>query len=302
MKLPHHNRYDYRSIKNRKDYSWPGGKRLAFYIGVNIEHFSFGNGLSHAISTQQPHPDPRTFSWLDYGNRVGVWRLLDLLDDLKLPACHLVNTTVFDYAPDIAEAIKARGDEIIGHGRTNAERQGQMWEEDETRFLQYIREKITQHGGEAPRGWMAPWMSQSLLTPDLLEETGFRFAMDWPFDDQPVWMRTRSGRIMSLPYPLEINDSPQIVVQKHSAEEFAQTIIDQFDEMVEQCEDQPLVCGIALHTMVVGQPFRLRALRRALRHIVEHPLFDRVWLTRPGEIYDHCCSLPAGTIPGDEQQ
>jgi peptidoglycan/xylan/chitin deacetylase (PgdA/CDA1 family) len=300
MKLPHHNRYEYRSIKNRADYSWPNGKRLALYFGINIEHFSFAQGMRHAISTQQVPPDPRTFSWLDYGNRVGVWRLFDLFDDLKLPACHLINTTVFDYAPDIVEAIRARGDEIIGHGRTNAEKQGDMWEEDEARFLGYIHDKIRTHGGSAPRGWMAPWMSQSAVTPDLLDETGFRFAMDWPFDDQPIWMRTRNGRLLSMPYPLEINDSPQIVVQKHTGEQFAQSIIDQFDEMIEQSEKQPLVCGIALHTMVVGQPFRLRALRRALQHIVSHPLFDRVWLTRPGAIYDHCCSLPEGVIPGSE--
>jgi len=300
LKLPHHNRYEYSAINNRKDYSWPGGKRLALYFGINIEHFSFGHGMRHAISTQQVPPDPRTFSWLDYGNRVGVWRLFDLFDEMKLPACHLINTTVFDYAPDILEAIKARGDEIIGHGRTNAEKQGDMWEEDEARFLAYIHDKIRTDSGTAPRGWMAPWMSQSHVTADLLDETGFRFAMDWPFDDQPIWMRTRNGRLMSLPYPLEINDSPQVVVQKQTGEAFAQSIIDQFDEMIEQSEKQPLVCGIALHTMVVGQPFRLRALRRALQHIVSHPLFDRVWLTRPGAIYDHCCSLPQGTIPGDD--
>ena len=298
MRLPHHDRYDYVPITERPDYSWPEGKRLALYFGINIEHFSFGPGLRHAISTEQPGPDPRTFSWLDYGNRVGVWRLLELLDAYGLPACHLVNTTVFDYAPQIATAIKARGDEIIGHGRTNAEKLGVMWEEDEARTLGYIRDQVERHGGTAPRGWMAPWMSQSTVTPDLLDEAGFRFVMDWPFDDQPIWMRTRNGRILSLPYPLEINDSPQIVVQRHTGEQFAQSIVDQFDEMVEQSERQPLVCGIALHTMVVGQPFRLRALRRAIDHIVNHPLFNRVWVTRPGAIYDHCVQIPEGVIPG----
>ena len=299
MQLPHHQRYSYSPIHRRADYSWPGGKRLALYFGVNIEHFAFDRGLRHSTTTTQPTPDPRTFSWLDYGNRVGVWRLFELFDQMGLPACHLINTTLFHYAPDIVRAIRARGDEIIGHGRTNAERQAGMWEEDEARWLAYIRDEIVEHGGAAPRGWMAPWMSQTAITPDLLDEAGYRFVMDWPFDDQPIWMRTRKGRILSVPYPLEINDSPQILVQKHTATEFAEAIIDQFDEMVEQSERQPLVCGIALHAMVVGQPFRLRALRRALKHIVEHPLFDRVWVTRPGAIYEHCLSLPPGTIPGD---
>lgn len=297
MILPHHNRYDYVPLPKRRDYAWPEGKRLAFYIGLNIEHFAFGAGLSHSLSTPLPGLDHRAFTWCDYGNRVGVWRIFDMLDQLGLPAGHLTNTAVFDYAPDIVQAIKARGDEIIGHGRTNSERQGLLWEEDELRLLRQIREDILQHTGQDVRGWMSPWMSVSHQTPDLLKEAGYTFLMDWPGDDQPIWMRTRSGKMLSLPYPFELNDSPQILVRHHTAEDFERMIIDQFDEMLEQSEKQPLVCGIALHTMVVGQPYRLRALRRALKHIVEHPQRDRVWFTRPGAIYDHIAGLPEGLVP-----
>jgi peptidoglycan/xylan/chitin deacetylase (PgdA/CDA1 family) len=300
MRLPYHNRYSYSAIKNRPTYNWPEGKKLALYIGINIEHFAFGTGLGHSVSAELPPPDPRTFAWRDYGNRVGVWRIFDLLDQLGLPAAHLVNTTIFDYAPEILSSIKARGDEIIGHGRTNAERQGQLWEEDEARVIGYVRDQIERHSGQRARGWMGPWMSQSHVTPDLLKEAGFEFLMDWPADDQPLWMKTRSGPIMSVPYPLEINDSPQLLVRRHTAVQFEEMIIEQFEEMLDQSEQQPLVCGIALHTMVVGQPYRLRSLRRALQHIVNHPNRDKVWFTRPGEIYDHCAALPAGTMPRPE--
>lgn len=300
MRLPHHERYDYSALPSRPNYDWPGGKRLAIYLGINIEHFAFGTGLGHSVSTELPQPDPRTFSWRDYGNRVGVWRLFDLLDELSLPACHLVNTTVFDYAPEILGPIKERKDEIIGHGRTNAERQGQMWEEDEARLIAQVRDAITEHGGHSPRGWMGPWMSQSRVTPDLLKEAGFDFLMDWPCDDQPIWLRTRAGKLMSVPYPLEINDSPMILVRHHTAVEFEQMIVDQFDEMIEEAERRPLVCGIALHTMIVGHPYRLRALRRALKHIVDHPRRDKIWFTRPGEIFDHCATLPPGVVPGSK--
>ncbi|WP_198952719.1 MULTISPECIES: polysaccharide deacetylase family protein [unclassified Achromobacter] len=296
LELPHHGRYPYSAITQRPDYSWPGGKRLAIYLALNIEHFAFGDGLGHAMTNTLPGIDPRTFAWRDYGNRVGVWRLLELLDDLRAPACHLVNTTVMDYAPAITEAIMARGDEVIGHGRTNAERQGQWWEVDEKRVLEEVRDKIVQHTGRAPRGWMGPWMSQSRVTPDLLQETGFKFEMDWPGDDQPIWMKTRQGRLMSMPYSLEINDSPQIIVRHHTGEDFATMIVHQFEEMLRQSERQPLVLGIALHTMIVGQPYRLYALRKALEHIVNHPQADKVWLTRPGEIYDHLMTLPEGTV------
>lgn len=296
LELPHHGRYPYSAITQRPDYSWPEGKRLAIYLALNIEHFAFGDGLGHAMTNTLPGIDPRTFAWRDYGNRVGVWRLLELLDDLQAPACHLVNTTVMDYAPAITEAIMARGDEVIGHGRTNAERQGQWWEVDEKRVIEEVRDKIMQHTGRAPRGWMGPWMSQSRVTPDLLQETGFKFEMDWPGDDQPIWMKTRQGRLMSMPYSLEINDSPQIIVRHHTGEDFATMIVHQFEEMLRQSERQPLVLGIALHTMIVGQPYRLYALRKALEHIVNHPQADKVWLTRPGEIYDHLMTLPEGTV------
>ncbi len=297
MILPHHNRYPYSPIHKRPDYSWPEGKRLAFYIGLNIEHFAFGAGLSHSLSTPLPGLDHRAFTWCDYGNRIGVWRILELLDDLGLPASHLMNTAVFDYAPDIVEAINARNDEIIGHGRTNAERQGLLWEEDEARLLDQVRNDIKRCSGQNVRGWMSPWMSVSPQTPDLLQENGFKFLMDWPGDDQPVWMKTRSGNMLSLPYPFEINDSPQLLVRHHAPDEFERMIIDQFEEMLDQSAKQPLVCGIALHTMIVGQPYRLRALRRALQHIANHPKRELVWFTRPGEIYDHIAQLPAGTVP-----
>ncbi|WP_313697898.1 polysaccharide deacetylase family protein [Achromobacter sp.] len=297
MLLPYHDRYPYSAIPERCNYNWPQGKRLAVYLGLNIEHFAFGAGRGHNLGAELPQPDVRGFAWRDYGNRVGVWRLLDLFDELELPAAHLLNTVLFDYAPQISERLLARGDEIIGHGRTNAEAQGHLWPADERRLLLEVRDAIKTHTGQDVRGWMGPWMSQSHQTPELLVETGYKFVMDWPADDQPVWMSTQQGRLMSVPYPLEINDSPQMLVRRHSAVDFEQMIIDQFDEMLAQSARQPLVCGIALHTMIVGQPYRLRALRRALKHIVEHPERDKIWFTRPGAIYDHCAALGAGTMP-----
>jgi len=160
-----------------------------------------------------------------------------------------------------------------------------------------VREAIKRHTGQDVRGWMGPWMSQSHQTPELLVETGYKFVMDWPADDQPLWMRTRQGPLMSVPYPLEINDSPQMLVRRHTPQDFEHMIIEQFEEMLEQSTRQPLVFGIALHTMIVGQPYRLRSLRRALKYIARHPQRDRLWFTRPGEIYDHCAALPPAILP-----
>ena len=144
---------------------------------------------------------------------------------------------------------------------------------------------------------MGPAAAESNVTPDLLKEAGYTYVMDWPADDQPFWLRTRSGPILSVPYPAELNDSASIIHRENTAREFADMIVDQFDEMVEQCVAQPLVMTLSLHPFVVGQPFRLPPLRKALEHCVEHPKRDRVWWTTPGAVADVCYALPPGTIP-----
>jgi hypothetical protein len=138
------------------------------------------------------------------------------------------------------------------------------------------------------------------VTLDLLKEAGYRYVLDWPIDDQPVWLKTRSGRLLSVPYPIEINDSPAMLTRRHTASDFTEMVVDHFEEMLSQSRRQPLVCGLSLHTFVAGQPFRLRQLRRALQHIVQHPDRERVWITRPVDIADRIEALPAGTVPGDE--
>ncbi len=143
---------------------------------------------------------------------------------------------------------------------------------------------------------MSPWLSNSSVTPDLLQEAGYRYFMDWTMDDQPIWMKTRGGRILSMPYPVEVNDTRGIVWYRHTADEFADMIIDQFDQMLEQTEKQPLVCPISLHPFVVGRPYRIRRLRRAFEYIVAHR--DEIWLTHPHKICEHVENLPSGIVPG----
>lgn len=300
MKLPHHGRCDFIPIHKRPDYTWPGGRRLAAHFAFNIEHFAFARGEKGMVPTAEtPPPDHRNFCWRDYGLRVGVWRLFDLFDKLGLPAHHLLNTAVYDYAPDILDRIRERGDEIVAHGRTNSELGGTyLWEADEARYVAEVTDTIRRHEGKAPGGWMAPWMSQSTVTPDLLKEAGYKYMMDWPLDDQPVWLKTRSGPILSVPYPLEINDAPQMIQRRHTASEFTEMIIDQFEQLLEQSEEQPLVFSVSLHAQVVGQPFRLRQLARALQYIAEHKMRDKIWFTRPSEIAAHIESLPPGIVPG----
>ena len=146
---------------------------------------------------------------------------------------------------------------------------------------------------------MGPAAAESVVTIDLLKEAGYKYVMDWPADDQPFWLKTRSGPILSVPYPAELNNSASIIHRENTAQQFADMIVDQFEEMIEQCAAQPLVMTISLHPFVVGQPFRLPALRRALKHCVEHAKRERVWWTTPGAVADFCYALPPGIIPGE---
>lgn len=290
--LPDHGRFAYRPITRRPHYEWPNGARLAVYLALNLEHFAFGEGLGAMIGPASPQPDVLNHAWREYGNRVGAWRCLELFDQLGLPSAALVNTALYDHCPELVAACVARGDEIVGHGHSNAERQGVLDEASERELLQLCRDRVRQHSGREPTGWLSPWISESRLTPDLLTETGYRYTLNWCHDDQPTRLSTRDGQgLWAIPYPQELNDIPMIVGRQLDGKDFAQMIVDHFDEMREQSRQQPLVMGIALHPYLVGQPYRLRHLRRALQHLVAARDSGEVWFTTPGAICQHMDQL-----------
>ena len=295
--LPTHGRYVHSNIIDRPDYSWPDGKRLAVYVAINIEQFAFGEGKGAAIAPPDQATSHSVYSWRDYGNRVGIWRLLQLFEDLDIPIEAQMNLAIYEHCPGIVQALRRRGDEIVGHGISNSYAQEELDEAQETALIEQVTTTIAQHEGEAPTGWMSPWLSNSAVTPDLLEEAGYRYFMDWTCDDQPIWMATRSGgRILAMPYPIECNDTRGIVWYRYTAAEFADMLVDAFDEMLAQSEHQPLVCPWSLHPFVVGRPYRTRHLRRALEHIAAHR--DQIWLTRPRDICAHIEDLTPGVVPG----
>lgn len=294
--LPEHGRFDYSPITRRPDYRWPNGAGLAVYLGFNIEHFAFGEGMGATIGPASPQPDVLNYAWREYGNRVGAWRCLELFDELQLPSAALINTTLYDHCPELIAACVARGDELVGHGHTNAERQGVLPEAAERELLASCRERIERESNVAPQGWLSPWISESAHTTDLLAETGYTYTLNWCHDDQPTRMRTRSGKdFWSIPYPQELNDIPMIVARQMDGKDFAQMIIDNFDEMLRQARRQPLVMGIALHPYIVGQPYRLLHLRKALERIARARDENQIWMTTPGAICGHAARQLTGT-------
>ena len=290
IELKDHGRYDYSPLPERPVYDWPGGKRLAVCLCNNIEVFSFRDGLGSDSAQVGAPQTSRNYAWRDYGNRVGQWYLFELLDDLGLPAAHNFNSLLFDACPQIARRAMERGDEFIGHGRTNAERQDVYDEATERALIAESTDAIARFTGTSPKGWLGPYLAQTPVTLDLLKEAGFDYVLDWPADDQPLWMRTRAGPLMSVPYSIEVNDSPAMVFRQEGHRAFEAMIVDQFDEMLAQSRKRPLVFTIVLHPFVIGQPYRLRALRRALKHILEHR--DALWITTPGAVAEHCKGMP----------
>jgi allantoinase len=287
--LPTPGRFPYSPIVDRPDFTWPGGKRLAVYVALCVEHFSYGSGLGLPYSPGLSHPNTYNWAWREYGNRVGGWRLLELFEEYKLPLSVLLNTECYDHCPDLVAAHRRRGDEIVAHGRTNSEHQNGLDEETERRLIADATQAISNHEGAPPAGWMSPGAHPSARTEDLLAQAGYGYTLDWPMDDQPVWLKTAGGPLLAMPYPHEVNDVPMVVLHDGTASAFADMAIDNLDEMLVQSERQALVYGLTIHTFIVGQPFRIRQFRRVLDHLNRNQ--DRIWFTTAGAVASHYASL-----------
>ena len=283
MPLPSHDRFDYLGITSRPALTWPGGKRLAVYFAVCVEHFPYNeSGLGVSYSAGLPHPNTYNWAWREYGNRVGGYRLAELAREQGIPLTILLNAAVYEHCPELVTEMKGADGEIVAHGMTNAVHPNGLSEADERATIARVTEMVREHDGAAPAGWMSPGANPSRVTEDLLQEAGYGYTLDWPMDDQPTWMKAGSGHILSIPYPHEVNDVPTIVFHDLPADGFARMAIDNFDELLHQAEGQSLVYGITLHTFIAGQPFRIRQIRTAIEHMKQHA--DQVWFTTAGEI------------------
>ena len=272
--------YPYTPLPARPVGTWPNGARLAVVVCVGVESYRFGDGRAEDVLPDVPAPDLVNTAWRDYGNRVGAFRIFEALRGLGIPPTVLLNTDVYDEAPAVLEAARRAGAEIVGHGRSNSDSLSEMTPDVERAYLTHVADRIRAHEGAAPGGWSSPWLSHTPATLNLLAETGYRYLLDLRLDDQPVWLTTESGPLLSIPYNAEINDSSTMIGRQASAHEFADMIVDEFAEL--SATQRPLVMSIVLHSFITGVPFRLRAVRRALERVSTG---DGVWLTTPREIH-----------------
>jgi peptidoglycan/xylan/chitin deacetylase (PgdA/CDA1 family) len=278
-------RYDDSFIFERKPFRWPGNATLAIWIAPNVEVWRYDSPSGQAISPNERGivPDVVNYAWREYGMRVGLWRLADVLDAAGVRATVALNSAVVEAHPKAVDEMKRRRWEFMGHGITNSENLAGLPLERERALIQTALKTIEQATGNRPRGWLGSGLTETYNTLDILAEEGVVYCGDWNSDDQPYPMKVRTGTMISIPYCMEINDIPLFIRKGYTGEQYFQSLVDQFDGLYADSAKHPRVLGIPLHPMITGQPLRSRYLERALAYMKKH---ERVWFATGSEIID----------------
>jgi len=265
-------RLSYSPITERPKLALPGGARLAVWVIVNIEEWDARQPMPRTVLTPpaggSPSPDIPNWAWHEYGNRVGFWRMIEVLDALQIKAVLAINGSAIGTYEPIARAARDRGWEFIGHGFTQKNMQKV---ENEREDIAKTTRAIADYVGRRPRGWLGPGLTETWETPDILVEEGYDYVCDWVLDDQPVELKTRSGPIINVPYTQECNDVAMMLIQHHKASEYRDRAIDQFEQLYADAATSARVMALVVHPYIMGAPHRLRYLREALQHIAGKP-------------------------------
>jgi peptidoglycan/xylan/chitin deacetylase (PgdA/CDA1 family) len=278
-------RFSYSAIVDRPPLAWPGGARVALWVVPNIEHYEYlpRSGAAPDPWPRTPHPDVLGYANRDYGNRVGFWRMLEVLDKYSIRCTASLNLAVLEHFPEIHEAMSSRDWEHMCHGRYNTRAHWGMSETEERAAIAECIALFRKLTGRDFRGWFSPAVSQTVHTADLVADAGISYTCDYYHDDQPTPIRTRSGRtLISLPYAIPTND---MIVYMRNGEgpDFAQAVCDSFDTIYRESAASGRVVCVAVHPFYIGAPHRVKYLDRALSHILRH---DGIWQATGSEISD----------------
>ncbi len=283
---PH--RVRYLPIVDRPPIRWPNDARVALWIAPNVEHYEYlpPRDPQRNTWTRSPHPDVQGYGYRDYGNRVGFWRMTEVLDRFGVVATASTNLAVFDHYPEVGAAMVERGWEIMSHGMYNTRYISSIDETTERAFYLECIETLRHHTGQQLLGMLGPAVSNTAATPDLMAEAGLIYHADWFHDDQPVPLATRSGRrLVSVPYSMELNDVP-VFAQHFDTDEFVAMAKAQLDVLRREADDSAggRVMCVALHPYLMGMPHRVDGLAAMLDCLMSH---DDVWQTTAGQIAQH---------------
>ncbi len=266
-------RLPYSAVIDRPAPSLPGGARLALWLVVNVEHYEYQPPRQPDRDPwpSRPHPDLVNYARRDYGNRVGIWRMLDLLDELGATATISLNAAVLDHYPDIVEALAARPYDVMAHGLYNTRYAAGLDPDEERRFIDDVRTTVRSRLGREVAGWLGPALTTTPATFDLLAEAGIGYVGDFLHDDEPAPVVVESGSMVALPYSIHLNDSPLIGRSQHSGATFARLVREQFEELYAEAADRPRIMAVCLHPYAINVPSRHALLREVLAEIIGTP-------------------------------
>jgi peptidoglycan/xylan/chitin deacetylase (PgdA/CDA1 family) len=277
----------YSPIVTRPPIRWPGGARLALWIVPNVEFYEFDPPPATGRETWDrvpAYPDVREYSFRDYGNRVGFWRMLELLDEYEVRATVSLNMAVLDHFPEIAEIIVDRRWGVMSHGIYNTRFLYGMSEDEERAFYRDNIDSLRRHTGIDLKGILTPAVTNTPRTPELIAEAGLLYHADWVHDDQPAPILVKGGRLISMPYSYELNDAPLWDGRPYSGDYLVDTCRRQFDRLHAEGRMNGKVMCVALHPYQIGQPHHAEALRQILAHICGR---DDVWYASGDEIAEY---------------
>lgn len=278
--------YDFDPIIDRAPLRLPGGARVAVVPYVNIEHFPENiAGTALVPGTAGFTPDALNYGWRDYGNRVGLWRMMEIMDAVGMRGTVCLNADIIREYPRIIEEGEKRGWAWIGHGINNAPANflNGIDEAREREIVSTVLEAMEARLGRKTKGWLGPFLTETFSTPRILADLGVEYLCDFTADDQPFRFNTPTGSLISVPYTVELNDIPAIMNIGVTGEAFGDMIVDQFDVLYAEGAANARIMPICLHTFLVGQPFRAKHLKRAFEYIAGHP---DVWMATGDEVND----------------
>lgn len=299
--------YDYVPLPKRNPFRWPGGEGLAVIFTFNLETWDLTKDTDKPYYAGGPAilpdilpgntPDFPNFTWREYGQRVGIWRLFDLFDEMNVAASCTTNAVTFQRRREMTDAVLERGWELLAH---NFE-QGELltnFAHDEAAERDVILRSIAvyeQFVGRRPVGWLSSSLRGTLNTPGILAEQGFRFYCDIMNDDQPFMIRTHHGPIVGVPYSNVINDFTMVTRQSLTTDQFRDQLIEEFDALYADGQKTARIMNIGLHPHVSGRAHRIRALREFIVHAKSH---DGVWWPKREEIADWYAANHEAHFPG----
>ena len=277
-------RYDYSAITQRPEFRWPNGERLAVWVCYNVEHFKVDvPATSQGGQLGYLEPDVRNYAWRDYGLRVGMWRLFEIMERVNLKGSVTLNAEVCIHEAPVVEEMTRLGWCILGHGMTNSQRLTNLSEADERKVINDTLDTIERATGKRPIGWLGPALGETYVTPELLVEAGVKYVCDWVCDDQPFPIKVKNGKLASVPYTQHVNDIAMILSSNRSDQEFCQQICDQFDVLYREGATIPRTMAISMHSFIAGVPHRSKYLEQALEYVASH---KDVWLCTADDIYN----------------